>query len=138
GTYAVLGWAAAGVAVAWLARSVREPRLHVGAAVFVALAVAQSIVLQAPPTHLFATRVHPAGGTASIFISAVAVAAVTFFALTELGRLKQFRTAPRWLAGALAVYGLPLLAARAPRGCRGSETAPAPTRAPAVPPTEAT
>jgi len=109
GTYAVLGWAAAGVAVGWLARSVREPRLHVGAAVLVALAVAQSIALQAPPTHLFATRMHPADGTGSIFIAAVAVAAVTFFALKELGRLKQFRTAAWWFAGGLVVYGSSIL-----------------------------
>jgi predicted membrane protein DUF2339 len=108
-TYQVLGLAAAGVAIAWLARRVREPRLHVGAAVFVALTVALSIVLQAPPTHLFATRVHPADGTGSIFIAAVAVAAITFFALKELGRLKQFRTAASWLAGGLAVYGSSLL-----------------------------
>jgi len=109
GTFAVLGWAAAGVAVAWLARRVREPRLHIGAAVFVSLAVAQAFAVQAPPSHLFATRGHPAAGTASIFIAALAVAAITFFALGELSRLKQFGDAPRWLAGGLGVYGLSLL-----------------------------
>jgi uncharacterized membrane protein len=104
----VLGWAAAGVAVGWLSRRVSEPRLHIGAAVFVALAVAQAFAVQAPPTDLFTTRVHPAYGTASIFIAAFAVAALAFFARSELTRLK-LRTAPRWLAGGLVVYGLSLL-----------------------------
>jgi uncharacterized membrane protein len=109
GTLAVLGWAALGVAVAWLARRVREPRLHIGATVLVALAAGQAFVLQAPPTHLFATRLNPADGTASIFIAAAAIAALAFFARAELGRLKQFRNAPWWLADGFAVYGLSLL-----------------------------
>jgi hypothetical protein len=109
GTYQVLGWAAAGVAVAWLARRVREPRLYLGGAVLAALAVMQAFAIQAPPTHLFTTRLHPAHGTASIFIAALAVAGVAFFARSELGRLGALRTAPWWLAGVMAVYGLSIL-----------------------------
>jgi uncharacterized membrane protein len=109
GTFAALGWAALGVAVAWLAGRVREPRLHLGAILFAALTVAQAFVLQAPPSHLFVARFHPAYGTASIFIAALAVAAVMYFARAELARLKRLRTAPRWLAGGLAVYGTSLL-----------------------------
>ena len=109
GTYQVLGWAAAGVAVAWLARRVREPRLYLGGAVLAALAVVQAFAIQAPPTHLFTTRLHPAYGTASIFIAALAVAGVAFFARSELGRLGALRTAPWWLAGVMTVYGLSIL-----------------------------
>jgi len=109
GTYAVLGWAVAGVAVGWIARHAAEPRLQLGAAALVGLVVVWAFAIQAPPTHLFTTRLHPAYGTASIFIAAAAVAALAFFARAELGRVKFLRTAPRWLAGGLAVYGLSLL-----------------------------
>ncbi|MDX6482005.1 MAG: hypothetical protein QOG85_2515 [Gaiellaceae bacterium] len=108
-TFQVLGWAAAGVAIGWLARRVREPRLYLGGAALVALALAQAFVLQAPPRHLFVTLANPAYGTASIFVAAAAVAALAYFARAELGRLGRLRTAPRWLAGGLAVYGLSLL-----------------------------
>ena len=109
GTYQVLGWAVAGVAVAWLARRVREPRLYLGAAVLVALAVVWAFLFQAPPTHLFTTLRHPADGTASIFIAALAVAGGAYFARSELGRLGAFRTAPWWLAGVMTVYGVSIL-----------------------------
>jgi hypothetical protein len=109
GTYAVLGWAAAGVAIAWLAGRVREPRLYLGATVLVTLAVVRAFAIQAPPTHLFTTRLHPAYGTASIFIAALAIAGLAYFARSELGRLGVLRTAPWWLAGVLTVYGLSLL-----------------------------
>ncbi len=109
GTFVVLGWAALGVAVAWLARRVREPRLYFGAAVLVALAVIQAFAIQAPPSHLFTTRLHPAYGTASIFIAALAVAGLAYFARSELGRLGALRTAPWWIAGVLTVYGLSIL-----------------------------
>ena len=108
-TFAVLGWAAAGVAVAWLARRVREPRLYVGATVLVTMAVVRAFAVQAPPTHLFTTLRHPAYGTAAIFIAALAVAGLAYFARSVLGRLGPLRTAPWWLAGALAVYGVSLL-----------------------------
>jgi hypothetical protein len=109
GTYAVLGWAVAGVAVGWLARRAAEPRLQLGATALVALAVGRAFAIQAPPTHLFTTRANPAYGTASIFIAAAAVAALAFFAQAELGRLKSLGKSPRWLAAGLAVYGLSLL-----------------------------
>ena len=108
-TYSVLGWAAAGVAVAWLAVRVKERRLHAGALVFVGLATVRAFVFQAPPNHLFTTIPHPAYGTASIFIAAIAIAGVAFITRAELVRLEKFRTAPWWLSGGLAVYGLSLV-----------------------------
>jgi uncharacterized membrane protein len=65
--------------------------------------------IEAPPTHLFTTRLHPANGTASIFIAAVSVAGLAYFARSELGRLGALRTAPWWLAGVLTVYGVSIL-----------------------------
>jgi hypothetical protein len=109
GTFVVLGWAALGVAVAWLGGRVREPQLFIGAAAPVALSVIQAVAIQAPPNHLFTTRLHPAYGSGSIFIAALAVAGLAYFARAELGRLGVFRNALWWLAGVLTVYGLSLL-----------------------------
>ena len=109
GTYAVLGWAAAGVAVAWLARLVGERRLYGGSAAFLALAVGRALILQAPPSHLFHAQAHPAYGSASLFIAAAAVAVAARIAGEQLDRLGSYRTVPWWIAGALTVYGLSLL-----------------------------
>jgi uncharacterized membrane protein len=97
------------VAVAWLARRADEPRLHVGAAAFLTLAVGRSLIVQAPPSHMFHAQAHPAYGSASIFIAAAAVAVAARLALGELDRLGNYRTVPWWIAGVLTVYGLSLL-----------------------------
>ncbi|HEY2354970.1 MAG TPA: DUF2339 domain-containing protein [Gaiellaceae bacterium] len=109
GTYIVLGWAVAGVALGWLARRAPEPRLCLGASALVGLAVLGAFAILAPPTHLFTTQLHPAHGTASIFIAALAVAGLAYFARSELGRLGALRTAPWWIAAGLTVYGLSIL-----------------------------
>jgi uncharacterized membrane protein len=109
GTYSVLGWAAAGVAVAWLAGRSGEPRLYAGAGAFLTLAVGRAVFLQAPPSHLFHAQAHPAYGSGSIFIAAAAVALAARIALRDLARLPDGRTVPWWVAGALTVYGLSLL-----------------------------
>lgn len=108
-TYSVLGWAVAGVAVTWLAVRVRERRLHAGALVFAGLAAGRAFIFQAPPNHLFTRLPHPAYGGASIFIAALAFAGIAYIARAELARLGKLRTAPWWLAGGLAVYGLSLV-----------------------------
>jgi uncharacterized membrane protein len=109
GTYSVLGWAAAGVAVALLARRIGEPRLHLGASAFLTLAVGRALIVQAPPTHMFHAQAHPAYGSASIFIAAAGVALAGRLALPELGRLRGYGSLPWWIAGVLPVYGLSLL-----------------------------
>jgi uncharacterized membrane protein len=109
GTYSVLGWAVAGVALAWLARRVGEPRLFLGAGTFLTLAAGRALTVQAPPSHLFHVQPHPANGSASIFIAAAGVALAARIASTELGRLGKYRTLPWWIAGMLTVYGLSLL-----------------------------
>jgi uncharacterized membrane protein len=109
GTYAVLGWACAGVAVAWLAKRVGEPRLYLGAGAFLALAAGRALIVQAPPSHLFHAQAHPAYGTASIFIAAGAVALAAHIAGDELAKLHKYRTVFWWTAGALIVYGVSLL-----------------------------
>jgi hypothetical protein len=109
GTYSVLGWAAAGVALAWLARRVGEPRLYLGAGAFLALTAGRALTVQAPPSHLFHAQPHPANGSASIFIAAAAIALAARLASAELGRLGNYRTVPWWIAGTLTVYGLSLL-----------------------------
>jgi hypothetical protein len=109
GTYAVLGWAAAGVAVAWLARRIDEPRLQLGACAFLTLALGRAVGVQAPPSHLFRAQIHPAYGAASIFIAAAAVALAACIAQPELDRRRNYRAVPWWIAGVLTVYGLSLL-----------------------------
>ncbi len=109
GTYAVLGWAVVGVAVAWLAHRVREPRLYGGAGVLLALAIGRAVILEAPPTHLFVERYHPFSGALSLFVGALALAAAARLAHEELKRLGNLRALPWWLAGGLAVYGLSLV-----------------------------
>jgi uncharacterized membrane protein len=109
GRYSVLGWAAAGVAVAWVARRAGEPRLHLGAAAFLGLAVGRALVVQAPPSHLFHVQPHPAYGSASIFLAAAGVALAARLAQPELQRLRAYRSTAWWIAGVLTVYGLSLL-----------------------------
>src|SRR5262249_10415956 len=109
GTYSVLGWAALGVALAALARRVGEPRLYLGAAARLTLAVGRTLATQAPPSHLFHAQTHPAYGAASIFIVAAAIALTAWIARDELDTLGSRRTTPWWMAGALIVYGLSLL-----------------------------
>jgi hypothetical protein len=109
GTLSVLGWAAACVALAWLARRVGEPRLYLGAGAFLALAAGRALAVQAPPSHLFHAQPHPSAGSASIFIAAAATALATRIAATGLGRLGHYRTVPWWIAGVLTVYGLSIL-----------------------------
>ena len=109
GTYPGARLGGRGRGLAWLARRVPEPRLSSARPSLVALAVMPAFFVQAPPTHLFTTHPHPAYGAASIFIAALAVAGLAYFARAELGRLGAFRTAPWWLAGVLTVYGLSLV-----------------------------
>jgi Predicted membrane protein (DUF2339) len=109
GTYAVLGWSVAGVALAWLAGRVGEPRLLAGAGAFLALAAGRALSVQAPPTHLFHAQQHPAYGTASVFAAAAGFACAAYLARRELERLGVDRDVPWWIAGALSVYGFSLL-----------------------------
>jgi hypothetical protein len=109
GTYAVLGWSGAAVALAWLAGRVREPRLLAGAGAFLVVATGRALSVQAPPRHLFHMQQHPAYGTASIFIAAAAVAGCAYLASPQLDRLGVYRGVPWWIAGALSVYGASLL-----------------------------
>ena len=109
GTYAVLGWAVAGVTVAWLAKRIGESRLYLGAGVFLALAAGRAVIVQAPPSHLFHAQTHPAYGAASIFIAAGAIVLAARIARDELDRLHNYRTVFWWIAGAFVVYGLSLL-----------------------------
>jgi len=103
GTYAVLGWAAVGAALAWLSARAREQRLLIGAAAYLALALGHAVGFEAPPSDLFVARPHPGAGAPAILIVAVALAALAYFTTIRPGR-----RAASWLAGVLALYGLSL------------------------------
>jgi uncharacterized membrane protein len=109
GTLAVLGWALGGVALAALARRAGEPRLLVGAAAYLALAIGRAVFVQAPPSHLFTESAHPAYGSASVFIAAGAVAVASSIAGGSLDLLGRYRNVPAWTAAVLAVYGASLV-----------------------------
>jgi uncharacterized membrane protein len=109
GTYAVLGWSVAGVALAWLAVRVREPRLLAGSGTFLVLATGRALAVQAPLTHLFREQTHPAYGTASVFAAAAAIAGAAYLARHALERFGGYGAIPWWIAGALSVYGVSLL-----------------------------
>jgi len=103
GTYAVLGWAAAGAALAWLSARAREQRFLIGAAAYLALALGHAVGFEAPPSDLFVARSHPGAGAPAILIVAVALAALAYFTSIRPGR-----RAASWLTGVLALYGLSL------------------------------
>jgi uncharacterized membrane protein len=108
GTLAVLGWSVGGVALAALARRANEPRLLIGAGGYLVLAIGRAVLVQAPPSHLFAESPHPAYGSASVFIAAAAVGA-SVIAARSLDLLGQHRNVPAWTAAVLAVYGASLV-----------------------------
>jgi uncharacterized membrane protein len=105
GTYAVLGWAAAGAVLAWLSSRIGERRFLAGAAAYLVVALGRAFVFEAPPTHLFVARAHPASGAPAILIVAAAVATFAYFAVRERDLLRR---GAWWLAGVLGVYGLSL------------------------------
>jgi uncharacterized membrane protein len=69
-------WAAEAAALAWLARRVREPRYQVWSLGYLGLALGHVLVIDAPPSGLFAAGGHPARGLLAVV--AVAVAALVF------------------------------------------------------------
>src|SRR5262249_10081546 len=53
GTYLVLAWAAGGVALAYLSVATGERRLLAASGPYIVVATAYTLIVQAPPTHLF-------------------------------------------------------------------------------------
>ncbi len=104
GTYIVVAWCLAGVALSWLASRVRESRFLVGAATYFALALGHALTVEAPPTHLFSVRLGPVHGAVAVFVAAAAVAAATRLAMLA----PRVRAVAWWIVGVSSVYALSL------------------------------
>jgi uncharacterized membrane protein len=104
GTYLVLAWAALAAVISWLGSRIPEPRLQIGAAAGAALALGHALVLEAPPSDLFAAGSNPATGAPALILVVVAITylAKNLRGLTPVDR--RIRVAPWWVAGLLGVY----------------------------------
>jgi uncharacterized membrane protein len=69
-------WAAEAVALAWLARRVREPRYQLAALAYLALALIHTFAIDSPLSRLFDVSDDPAAGIWSVVAVALASAAV--------------------------------------------------------------
>jgi uncharacterized membrane protein len=80
GTPLVAGWAIAAALLAWLARSVDEPRLHLPALGLTGVAFAWTVLSLAPPSDLLVAGPEPAMGVPALLLCAAAAAALARFA----------------------------------------------------------
>ncbi len=101
-TYLVLALAGAGAALSWLAARAREPRLFVGAAALTAIAFADAVGIQSPPSRLFVAQHHPVSGVPALLCVVVALVLLGHYLTSETLRLG--RLACWWIAGLLLVY----------------------------------
>ena len=101
GVWLVLAYAATAAALAVVSVSVRERRLQVGSLVYLVVSSALTLGIEAPPSHLLATRAHPGHGLPSLILLLAAVATFAW----SLAWNERYRIQATWVAGALAVYG---------------------------------
>src|SRR5204863_2336294 len=73
-------WAAEAAAVAWLARRTGELRFQVWSVVYLLLALAHVLVVDAPPNRLFVATAHPASGALTAVAFAAAASVFAFYA----------------------------------------------------------
>jgi uncharacterized membrane protein len=106
GMWLVLAWSATAAALALLRWAVDEERLAIGAAGYLALALANALGSQAPPDEFFSANADPAAGVPSVIF---VVAAGIVFAL-YVGRERALALRPYLWAGAavLAIYAASL------------------------------
>src|ERR671936_288807 len=112
GTWRVLAWAAAAVALAGIARQIVDERLILAALALLGLALGHTLVLEAPPTDLFVSSRHPGEGIPALVCVAGALAALVGLArsleFTELRPLRSLSRHAAWTVGALVVFAASL------------------------------
>ncbi|HYY65316.1 MAG TPA: DUF2339 domain-containing protein [Gaiellaceae bacterium] len=112
GTWRVLAWAAAAVALAGIARQIVDERLILAALALLGLALGHTLVLEAPPTDLFVSSRHPGEGIPALVCVAGALAALVGLArsleFTELRALRSLSRHAAWTVGALVVFAASL------------------------------
>jgi uncharacterized membrane protein len=104
GDVLAIAWAAEASVLAWLAVRTQEPRFQVGAIAYLALAIGHAFAVDAPLTHLFVARAHPAAGAVSVVAAALAAATAAFYARSR----PELREALLWVAALLATYAASL------------------------------
>lgn len=108
GTYLVLAWTAAAVGLSGVAVRVDEPRLQIGAAAYAALGFGHALVLEAPPSHLFVARPHPATGVPALLLVALATALLAGNLGTANEVERRGRVTAWWIAGLVGLYAASL------------------------------
>lgn len=101
-TWLVLAWSAAAAAVSLLGHRVREPRLQLGAAGYLALALGYTLGELAPPGEFFSANDDPAVGVPALLCSLGAAVVVSAYGLQD-ERLRAYRV---WAAAGAAVLAL--------------------------------
>ena len=101
GVWLVLAYAASAAALAVVSLTVRERRLQLASLVYLVVCAGLTLGLEAPPSHLLATRAHPGHGLPSLVLL---IAALATFAWS-LEWNERYRMQSLWIAGALVVYG---------------------------------
>ncbi|HXV34256.1 MAG TPA: DUF2339 domain-containing protein [Gaiellaceae bacterium] len=103
GGWLVLALTAGAVVLAGLSLLAGEPRLQIASAAYLAIALAFTLAVEAPPTDVFVASAHPGEGAQGLVL--VALAAI---ALGLCAGLPEARTAAFAGAGVLLLYALSL------------------------------
>lgn len=99
GTWVVLAWAAAAIALTQLARY--EERLFYAAATFLGLAFVHTILFEAQPSDVFVAHRHPGAGAPAVVLVLIAGAVIAW-------ANEETRRVLTWLSGVLALYAVTL------------------------------
>src|ERR671930_377645 len=112
GTWRVLAWAAAAVALAGIARQIVDERLILAALALLGLALGHTLVLEAPPTDLFVSSRHPGEGILALVCVAGALAALVGLArsleFTDQRAFRSLCSHDPWTVGAVVVFAASL------------------------------
>jgi uncharacterized membrane protein len=107
GTWLVLAWSAAAAALAIVSRYVKEERLALGSAGYLALGLAYALGVKAPPEEFFTANPDPAEGVPSLLLVLAAGLVFVAFALQD-ERWKAVRVLGGVSAAVLGIYAVSL------------------------------
>jgi uncharacterized membrane protein len=83
--YLTLAWSAVAIALAALAVVAKERRFYLSALAFLALALGNALVIEAPPAELFSTNRHPGEGVPSLMFACLAALALAVLLRPQRG-----------------------------------------------------
>ena len=103
GGWLVLALTAAAALLAGLSLPAREPRLQIASAVYLAVALAYTLVVETPPKDFFVASAHPGDGAQSLVLVALGALALGLSTALPTARIVAFAA-----AGVLLLYALSL------------------------------